>query len=333
MKYYYILNNQSGGNIYEIRKQVSGLNLLNLNKCYEYAKNINNNKNIIEIGSGASGIVYLINNEDCGTVVVKKYNKTHTNSFNKETNALFAVKQLIIKNICPHYIFMYGFNKKDETILLEYADGDIKKLYNNFDIKLTNDFIYSFFFQILYAIMCQNELCNISHNDILPNNILKKSIDKDKIFVYNINNKKFYIPTFGNLFMITDYGSSTIKKNKTNYDFKQFTKNILSLFAKHLILKGYDTNDKFYKIVSKEKIIKNSIDVTNKLRKIITECLYKQLFNYKNFFENYNMIEITLNIMQYDNIIDAIENIYVKFTQKPINNVKIVELLPINIKH
>ena len=155
MKGYIIINDYKkvgGGEfskILKIREHTNGLNVINLEKCKENVMNFDTASIMKEIGSGFQAIIYLLNNDDCGSIVIKKYFKEKISEMDKELFGLLKVKDLINKNICPHYIYMYDYDKKDGIILLEYVDGDIKKLYNNFSINLSDEFIYSFFFQIL----------------------------------------------------------------------------------------------------------------------------------------------------------------------------------------
>ena len=332
MKKYRIVSiNQFGGNNFlKIRENINGFNVKNIKKCkIDYEKTDDYNK----IGSGFQAEIFLLRNEQCGSVIIKKFFpekiKSLKNEMDREVKGLLKIKQLITKNICPHYIYMYEYNNNKGTIYLEYADGDLKKLYKNFSVNLTDEFIYSFFFQILYAIQCEYEYYDLLHHDLLPNNILKKSIDPKKIFVYTINNKKYYNPLSGNLFLLSDYGRcfSSIQNTK-NYDFKDFMTGIISLFAKQLIIKGYDTTEKFFEIVDKEIIKKNKINLEDKLRVIITECIKNNLFNYKLFFENYNIIDIALEIIKYQNIIDVFENVFKRYTKK-ITSGKLINLEPV----
>jgi hypothetical protein len=328
MKKYRIVSiKQNGGNNFlKIREDINEFNVLNLKIC---KREYENKSNLIKIGSGFQAEIFLLKTKNCGSIVIKKFIPDKINEMTKELNGLLKIKNLIMKNICPHYIYMYEYNKNKGLIYLEYADGDLKKLYKNFSVNLTDEFIYCFFFQILYAIQCEYEYYNLLHHDLLPNNILKKSIDPQKIFVYTINNKKYYIPISGNLFLISDYGRCLVSKQNTkNYDFKDFMTGIISLFAKQLILKGYDTKEKFFELVDKEIIIKYKINLEKKLRAIITECIKNNLFNYKLFFENYNIIDIALKIMKYQNIIDVFENVFEDYT-KIITSKKIITLEPV----
>lgn len=334
MKQFTIINNiQNGGdNVLKIREHINGLNVYDLDKCKENIQKFNTQHAHNEIGTGFQSVVYLLNNEKCGSIVIKKYFKEKISEMDKELYNLLEVKNLIIKNICPHFVYMYGYDKKNRLILLEYLDGDIKKLYKNFSINLSNDFVYSFFFQILYGIQCEYEILHILHHDLLPNNILKKSIDENKVFVYTINNEKYYVPTFGNLFVISDYGQSyKVNPKKTkNYDFHDFMTGMLSLFAKHLVVRGYSNIEKFYEVVSKQKMQNNNVNFNNKIRKIITECLKKKLFNYKVYYENSNIIDIILEIMEYDNIIGVFENVFKKYVNNQIKNAKYIEFKSVN---
>jgi hypothetical protein len=334
MKKYKIVSiNQFGGNNFlKIREDKNNFNVINFNTCkFEY-QNSNYMNNIKKIDNGFQADIFLLKTKKCGSIIIKKFYsekiKKTNNEMERELNGLIKIKNLIMKNICPHYIYMYEYNKKEGIIFLEYTDGNLKKLYKNFSITLSNDLSYSFFFQILYGIQCEYEYNNLLHHDLLPNNILKKSIDENKVFVYTINDKKYYIPSMGNLFLISDYGRCLEVHTNINYDFHDFMTGIISLFSKQLILKGYDTIEKFYEIVDEETLKSNNIDLTLKLRKIITECIKKNLFNYKDFFENYNIIDIALEIIKYKNIIDVFENVYKVYNKKIISE-KIINLEPV----
>jgi len=331
MKKYKIssINQFGGNNFLKIREDINNFNVLNLKICKREYQNSNYIK---KIDNGAQADILLLKTKKCGSIIIKKFYSEKIKDFNigmkKELNGLIKIKNLITKNICPHYIYMYEYNKKENIIFLEYTDGNLKKLYKNFSIALSDEFIYSFFFQILYGIQCQYEYYNLLHHDLLPNNILKKTIDEDKVFVYTINDKKYYIPSMGNLFLISDYGACFEAKTDINYDFHDFMTGIISLFAKQLILKGYDTLEKFYEIIDEKTLKSNNIDLTLKLRILITKCIKKNLFNYKVFFENYNILDIALEIIKYKNIIDVFENIY-KIYNKKIISEKLINLEPV----
>jgi hypothetical protein len=202
------MRNQLGGNPIIIRKHIDNKNVKNINQCIKFIKS--NKFNAKEIGKGLQGHVFIVENEECGTIVIKHYN--NSNAFFKEKNALIKLKKLIINNICPNFIFMYNFDKIKNNIYLEYIDNDIKHFYDNFKVPITTIEFKSLIFQIAYGLLCQYELCNIKHYDTQTVNIFIKRIDKNIIFCYNINNKKYFIPTCGKLFMLGDYGLSIFIK-------------------------------------------------------------------------------------------------------------------------
>jgi hypothetical protein len=67
----------------------------------------------------------------------------------------------------------------------------------------------------------------IYHNNLNTKNILFKFIDKHIVLNYNINNVKYYVPSHGFLFVITNFEESVFitKENfKLNRDFKYLKK-------------------------------------------------------------------------------------------------------------
>jgi hypothetical protein len=326
----YIIQTQFGGNSLQVRQHRNNKNITNVKKCIKF---ITNNKVITkEIGKGSQGQIYIVENNKCGTIVIKHFNKSDT--FNKELKALNIIKTLIINNTCPNFIMLYGSDKIKNNVYLEYIDNDIKHLYNNFLTPINSETCKSLIFQILYGLLCQYELCNIKHNDTQMINIFVKFINTKSVFCYTINAIKYYVPTYGNLFMLGDYGCSTfVKESKQkipNPDFNSFLNNILFVFTRKLYEDdNINTIDKLYNIVPKDVMFRNNInydelldeknknkknasisDVTRKtIRKIMVICIKLKLFDYKKYFINYNFIDIILEILEYDNIPDVFKNL------------------------
>jgi len=150
MKKYIISNyfKQTGGNL--IRNHINGQNAKNIKECIGYLNNNDIEKK--QISKGNQGQIFLIQNNICGTIVIKHFENNKT--FLKELSALIKLKKLILNNTCPNFIMYYGFDKFKDNIYLEYIDNDLKHIYDNFKINVSDEICKSFIFQILYNI-CQ----------------------------------------------------------------------------------------------------------------------------------------------------------------------------------
>jgi hypothetical protein len=105
-----------------------------------------------------------------------------------------------------------------------------------------------------------HKIMDINHNDLTLNNIVYKKINKDTIFKYIINDKTYYLPTYGYLIMIIDFEYAHIIKNDINYDFKYvkyiYVKPIINCFKKQNI----DTYEKLLNMINdNDKNIINKI--------------------------------------------------------------------------
>ena len=144
---------------------------------------------------------------------------------------------------------MYDYDVKNNIIYLEYIDTDLRKAYNNSIIKINESILYSLLFQILYAIMCYSHFAKKIHRDLQPNNIFIKYIDKDSVFIYKINNINYYVPSYGYLFMIGDFGLSG-DCHKVNYDFHNFLESLLRLFVKKSV--NFTNIHELYELIPKK---------------------------------------------------------------------------------
>jgi hypothetical protein len=325
-----------------------------------YRKNIDNEKNLLNysvckkliyeqnfehIDSGTQSEVYKAHSDKCGSIVIKRagkkeYDENYNNYMLKklitENKILLKIKKLIIENICPNFIEVIDFIPEKKCLILEYADGNVSKIIQN---KINFELLLSFILQILFGFYCLNKNLKIYHNDSNLGNMLYKKINDDIIFCYELNGKKYYVPTFGFLFMISDFGRtveiSYIKKQKMDINkyndlrifYFEIVKNIVkSVSKKHN--KNFDDYKNIFNFKNK-KIIEDLLIEGLTIREIINnthtfEKMSLPIFNMEEMIKNdftKDTIELLNMIDDNSDIENIIKKIYDKFLDK--NNHKL----------
>ena len=151
------------------------------------------------------------------------------------------IKPLVINNICPNlplYIdtFLcnkcdFIFRKGDSThpciiTVMELASGDMKD-YLKF-VSNSDDELYSALFQIMAGVHAIHMRGQILNNDIKAKNILYYNVTPGGYWHYRIDKDDFYVPNYGKMFVLNDFGVSTIyNPNFQLYPNKQ--KNVFKL--------------------------------------------------------------------------------------------------------
>ena len=104
-----------------------------------------------------------------------------------------------------------GFGNNSLCILNELCDSSLKDILTNNYIEGINDIMFhSFIFQILSGIYSIHKLCNICHFDLHGGNILISNIEANGYWLYSINNSDYFIPNYGYILKIWDFGRSMI---------------------------------------------------------------------------------------------------------------------------
>jgi hypothetical protein len=305
-----------------------------MNNNLKYRKNINNDHNLHnlkicksmikdnmdefeKLGEGHQGMVYKIRSSDCGSIVLKKYKSNfdknkygNLNTLEKkrifmETWFLHKITDLINNNICPNFIYLYysKININDDAkhvhnntyILMEYADANLITFFNtNYKYELYN----SLFFQIFVAVLCIQKYLKGIHGDLSISNIFYKKINDNIVFKYIINDKTYYVPTYGYLFMIADFERSESLLNNihnnnnidtyidTNHDLhmikslyrrpikKYMRDNNIDTTSKLLNMLNTNDKNKLSDIISNIKKKAKKLNITNSEKYVFSELLH-----------------------------------------------------------
>lgn len=188
------------------------------------------------LGEGSYGNVYecTINEHLFAVKQARISDKSMTEPFNKhddkwnEVNMLLGKIQDIIKhNICPNLPLIYNVFYSDNAqftyrsqvqhhpavyIVMELGTCGILK--NYFESIHPDKEMYAALFQIMAGLHALQKHAGIYTNDIKRDNILVYNVKPGGYWIYIIDNRKYYIPNFGKLFVISDFGTSTYNSSK-----------------------------------------------------------------------------------------------------------------------
>jgi hypothetical protein len=130
------------------------------------------------------------------------------------------IKPIILNGICPNLPLIYNsfisrntklYLRKNEEVhptnilLMELADGTLKDF---FKIKPDEEQLYCCLFQIMAGLHAIQHYGQIMNYDIKGSNILYYNINPGGFWEYTILGNKYYIPNYGKLFVISDFGIS-----------------------------------------------------------------------------------------------------------------------------
>ena len=302
-------------------------NMKSLSRCKK-------TKKLIKIDEGKNAEIFMIQNKTCGTIVIKKNNNAKKTE--REAKVLLLTNELIEKNICPGYNYAYSFDIENNRLYLEYIDTNIRNYINN---NVNMQVFHSILFQTLYSIMCLFYIAKRGHCDLHCSNVFIKNVNPKTWLHYKLNNVDYYIPIYGYLCVIGDFGSA-YKCNSRNYDFHDF---IISL-QRAILRKTFTltTKQELYAIISKKLldsrnisnifITENARDNIRNINKILVANI--DLFDYTKWLPKHDsdIMSILINVKKYNNIITAIHDLYSKtYATKPANDQICYDLQEIHI--
>ena len=367
LKYRYIPDNKNNvndiGHCMKIINKLSENDLNNLFFNTKISKNINMHEKLDErsntliknndisytyISKGGQGVVYLINEKNCGGVVIKIIRNTNMKKINESTYndaKIFGsscekkgevyytkeCKKLIDLSICPNFLYTYDSIKTQSytIIISEFINGTLEKWVE--EVHSEYEWM-SMLFQIVYGVYCIQKKMTTFHGDMKPKNIFYKKIDPSIVLQYKISDNVFDVYTKGYLFMISDFGHA-IKCNSLNnkslinlyIDQNKDLEHIVDLYKRILVsalIKMY-TLDDIYKIIKDKKDIyfpeylkKTKKDINNDLlnypQHIKTKFLLKNICYYiveKNYITDIPQKFQTMKLPS-KNVIDFIKSWY-----------------------
>ena len=191
-------------------------------------------------------------------------------------------KPIIAEAICPNLpLFIdtflcnkcdFVFRKGDKSYpciitVIEMASGDLQNYFKS--SSATDKEIYSALFQImagLHAIQMNGQIMN---NDIKAKNILYYNVKPGGYWKYKLNGKNFYVPNYGKMFVLNDFGVSTLyDPNFQLYPNKY--RNVFNLGSRYAInidgqFSPIESLTEYNKKISSSKTIQWTTDENNKI--------------------------------------------------------------------
>jgi serine/threonine protein kinase len=238
---------------------------------------IQNHLKLDMIGKGSFANVYKADLQ--GLKFAVKFSKLKPESVAKPYSRDFAswyevfflkdiFKPLIEKGICPNLPLLYdAFTCKDCQLniggvvstlpcvitVVELADGDFKNYLDTQDPGINE--LHSALFQIMAGLCAIQKYGQVMNFDIKKENILYYKIPSGGFFQYSILGKKFYVPNYGYLFVINDFGIS--RSMSPSYPMYKSEKDITFRLGSRY---AYVKNGKFVPIN-----IRQQVDADNKI--------------------------------------------------------------------
>lgn len=263
------------------------------------------------LGRGYQGTVYSYCDKQTCVAVKKMYLENRQVRFLKKPFTHNALKyenfielavmrmtnELVLQKISPHFILHYKstFKKREEGACTDqylYSSKYYNELISGSETfsqwvrnKHDIDTWYNAYFQITTAIYCLQSYFNLTHLDLHSDNILVKRVKPGGVWRYKINGKNYYVPNYGYIFFINDFGHAWIPDSLQSW----------------IIRKKYKgKNKKIYKNFDIMRLFKSTLDFST------SPVSFKRTIR--------NIIE---DLGTDKNFINIIENIWDFYNKKP----------------
>jgi hypothetical protein len=151
----------------------------------------------------------------------------------------------------------YGDVKRCLLVINEIADGDFKEVLQGKAYGV--DELLTYYFQIYIGIYCIRKYFNLWHHDLHYGNVLYHIVKPGGFIHYIVDGNDIYIPNFGLIFVLWDFGYARIPGIVENKELR------------HIYKRETDPYEDYHRITHMAKSRKNKIsnEVYKKLRNII----------------------------------------------------------------
>jgi len=200
------------------------------------------------------------------------------------------IKTLLNKKYTPNIAYMYCYNfdlpKSEIYLYMELYDMSLSKMFDDNLLKI--DQIDSCLFQLIQAYYVLMKFLKLRQGDPGSSNILIKKVTPGGYWKYIVNKKSYYVPNYGYILVVNDFGHSVMKdmklimSNENKTDYTDAIKNpIEHLDIVEIFYNYYLKQEQIH--IQKHKTIIND-EFTKKLSKFISSNI-----TYTRFSDVYNI--------------------------------------------
>lgn len=150
-----------------------------------------------------------------------------------ELAGLLLLSQCVSQNICPNFPLFYGVIVSPDTFRFDIEVAHGGETFHKWSTKRHSVMEWNAaIFQVLVGLHTMHSKFNMTHDDLHTDNVLVNEVPakvkgKPTFIHYILNGGDYYIPTFGKLFLLIDFGRINVgSKVKLNWHRKILDKNI-----------------------------------------------------------------------------------------------------------
>jgi hypothetical protein len=206
------------------------------------------------------------------------------------------VNQLILQKICPNYSLNYYWDVEDTRTDM-YQDKRVKHLntYSEYvDGGVFEDWAerhdepelwFNALFQIMAGLSAMKRYYDMLHTDFHTKNILIKKVKPGGYWRYTIDEREYYLPNLGYVFLIHDFGFAWIpRKMKVDWYYKKYLRFVNKNGLHFYDMEGFlDTalNDEEFLTPKAFKRIVGSV-----FKKEETEYIYSKSYYHQDYVQD-----------------------------------------------
>lgn len=232
--------------------------------------------------------------------------------------------QLTLQKICPHFTLNYYWDYDDTNgTLFTYNEYINKHTFQEWAHKKhSTDLWFNALFQIMYSLIALKRYFNMLHTDLHFQNILVYKVKSGGYWKYKLNNKTYYLPNLGYIFVLHDFGFAWIPRNMfVKWHYKHTLKYITRVGKEY-----YDLSNLLISILSNDYKAPNRIKQaiynefsTSELEHIMSKKYYvkensdpEYLNKYPNITKNYES--------NFESMETHFQNLFKSFRTKPVTD-------------
>ena len=223
------------------------------------------------------------------------------------------LNELVLQKICPNYTFNYYWEYNKDKILSTYNEfANSNDFHSWAKKKRSNKLWFNALFQIMIGLIAIKRNFGMLHTDFHTQNILVHKVQPGGYWEYTLNNKKYYIPNLGYVFLLHDFGFAWIpnkmymkwhyndtlsflnKNGEEFFDIATFLNIILKSSSLNVptyfkaVIQNLFSNDELYHLFTKQYYVNHYTKLLKTAKSSNIKLKYKnKIKNYPDLDKNY----------------------------------------------